>query len=594
MALQIWLPLNKDTRNNGLDNSILVNTVNFSLSSEKSVVGTKSGKFSGTNPQLYFSPVANIINGKQNFSIALWAYQLKSANQLLFAFLKSYFAFALWDNGLFVRTQATGDNGNSTIAPQRLIDLPTTNINKWTHYVCTFDKGTCKVYIDGNFHGSGHTTNNDSMLTTLDKAYVGHWNSSYPFSGYIEDFRVYDNTVTEEDVKRIYNCKIMDIVATSHNNGFFYDNSGLLINKLASTGVTYSGNSMYFNNSSSRIMSNGNPSGLNISGGTLSIWFTPLTKPNTLILYKDSASRMALGFYYNGNEFIVATDTSKQCYPTSNIVTGQINHVIVSYNQSYTPQYCIVNGVTTTATSHINYWSGTSPLAIQANGNYISKVTVYRNQLTEDEAKQLYAIGPQDKILPDEYEELEYIQSTGTQWIDTNHIWQSINRKVECKINITSHTSKSHIFASTSNTNGTDYWDLNPYSSGNNNYMTYIDRTYYGTISLQINKDYVLDYNLSGNTIFTTYNGTSINQLSVPTIPNAVNSVYIFHVNGASNYNPLKGKLYYFKMFDNGVMVRNFIPAKRKSDNVIGMYDIITQTFFTNAGTGTFTAGPAI
>lgn len=37
--------------------------------------------------------------------------------------------------------------------------------------------------------------------------------------------------------------------------------------------------------------------------------------------------------------------------------------------------------------------------------------------------------------------------------------------------------------------------------------------------------------------------------------------------------------------------IRNFIPCYRKSDNVIGMYDLITKTFYENAGTGTFIKG---
>ena len=53
-------------------------------------------------------------------------------------------------------------------------------------------------------------------------------------------------------------------------------------------------------------------------------------------------------------------------------------------------------------------------------------------------------------------------------------------------------------------------------------------------------------------------------------------------------------KLYNVKFYKNGDMVFNGIPAKRNSDNVVGMYDTVTDTFFTNAGTGTFTAGPEI
>ena len=55
----------------------------------------------------------------------------------------------------------------------------------------------------------------------------------------------------------------------------------------------------------------------------------------------------------------------------------------------------------------------------------------------------------------------------------------------------------------------------------------------------------------------------------------------------------LNGKIYYFKLIDKttGEMVRNLIPCYRKSDDVIGLYDTVTGTFYTNDGTGTFGKG---
>lgn len=53
----------------------------------------------------------------------------------------------------------------------------------------------------------------------------------------------------------------------------------------------------------------------------------------------------------------------------------------------------------------------------------------------------------------------------------------------------------------------------------------------------------------------------------------------------------LSGKIKYFIQKRNGEEIVNLIPCYRKSDNVIGMYDTVTQTFYTNAGTGTFTKG---
>ena len=41
-------------------------------------------------------------------------------------------------------------------------------------------------------------------------------------------------------------------------------------------------------------------------------------------------------------------------------------------------------------------------------------------------------------------------------------------------------------------------------------------------------------------------------------------------------------------------IVRDFIPAKRNSDNAIGMYDLINGKFYINSGSGILTAGPEI
>lgn len=48
---------------------------------------------------------------------------------------------------------------------------------------------------------------------------------------------------------------------------------------------------------------------------------------------------------------------------------------------------------------------------------------------------------------------------------------------------------------------------------------------------------------------------------------------------------------YGLKLFKNNEVIQDFIPCYRKSDGVIGMYDVITKQFFTNQGTGIFLKG---
>lgn len=50
-----------------------------------------------------------------------------------------------------------------------------------------------------------------------------------------------------------------------------------------------------------------------------------------------------------------------------------------------------------------------------------------------------------------------------------------------------------------------------------------------------------------------------------------------------------KGRMAYCKMYSNGTLIRDFIPALRKSDSVPGMYDLVNDRFYTNIGSGQFT-----
>ena len=50
-------------------------------------------------------------------------------------------------------------------------------------------------------------------------------------------------------------------------------------------------------------------------------------------------------------------------------------------------------------------------------------------------------------------------------------------------------------------------------------------------------------------------------------------------------------QLYTFKIYDNDVLVRDFMPCYRKSDNEIGLFDSVNGKFYTNKGSGTFEMG---
>ncbi len=55
----------------------------------------------------------------------------------------------------------------------------------------------------------------------------------------------------------------------------------------------------------------------------------------------------------------------------------------------------------------------------------------------------------------------------------------------------------------------------------------------------------------------------------------------------------IEARLYYFKLFVEGSLVRDMIPCKNSSD-VVGLYDLVNDVFYTSPNGALFVAGPEI
>lgn len=90
----------------------------------------------------------------------------------------------------------------------------------------------------------------------------------------------------------------------------------------------------------------------------------------------------------------------------------------------------------------------------------------------------------------------------------------------------------------------------------------------------------------------TTLDGRSINK-SAGTFTTSYD-MYLGTINSGgtpSSYGMI-GMIYSCQIYDNDVLVRDFIPCVNPS-GVAGLYDSVNDVFYENAGTGTFTAGAA-
>lgn len=180
--------------------------------------------------------------------------------------------------------------------------------------------------------------------------------------------------------------------------------------------------------------------------------------------------------------------------------------------------------------------------------------------------------------IPEEYQEVKYIESTGTQYIDTGLV-PSVNHSFSIKFSI---GYLGNCVAFGSRTSG------NYASSLNQIYLNVTNNNEIKLFNIFGTNDLVLNDNVEANIVFTYKNIQNNNfQLSSPSQP-----YYIFTLNNMGSPSTISNiKMYYFKIYDNNILVRDFVPCYRKSDNVIGLYDKVNNTFYTNAGTGTFLKG---
>lgn len=192
--------------------------------------------------------------------------------------------------------------------------------------------------------------------------------------------------------------------------------------------------------------------------------------------------------------------------------------------------------------------------------------------------------------LPSGYTGLTYIKSSGTQYIDTG-IAPSTNTKIEMSFMPTSLSNDMFFLGCNDNTS--TRFDAYYYPTSSSSLLHI--RCYDGTsqnlnYSIVTNTKYNLSMYSNGSTSFANLNGSELSY-NIQFTP-VSNSLYICNAN---NNGVLRGgssiKLYSFKIYNGTTLVQDLYPCKRNSDNAIGMYDKVTNTFFGNSGTGTFIAG---
>lgn len=206
----------------------------------------------------------------------------------------------------------------------------------------------------------------------------------------------------------------------------------------------------------------------------------------------------------------------------------------------------------------------------------------------EQARRYVQSLNTSEPILPDGYTQLEYLESKGSQYINLGFGFQGSD-DVEIDFQMTqAPTSAEGIFG------GRD-------TSSVRGYMLYAEARTDGFVFMH-NNTYITNINndwydrhvfkKTGSNIY--FDGVANSQtVSASFTQTRTALIFSWRNEGAAPVNS-KSRIFSFTVTRSGAKYCELVPAKRDSDSVLGMYDIVRNTFLTNSGTGTFVAGPAV
>ena len=195
-------------------------------------------------------------------------------------------------------------------------------------------------------------------------------------------------------------------------------------------------------------------------------------------------------------------------------------------------------------------------------------------------------IGQIQGNIPSGYTVLKYLEGTGTQYINTGY--KPYKTRTDLIFQQTGGTTASYYIVGLKDSDIGRYI-VAIYNSAQRAWLTTDkEASEWVLLSNHNNNPHLLVYNDTNHKVV--FDGVDKMVVSDFT-SEASRPVYLFGLNNLGNPDGLfKGRIYYCKFTDKetGLVVREFIPCKRNSDNVVGMYETVSGVFYTNDGTGTF------
>lgn len=192
--------------------------------------------------------------------------------------------------------------------------------------------------------------------------------------------------------------------------------------------------------------------------------------------------------------------------------------------------------------------------------------------------------------LPAEYQEVEWIGTSGTQIIDTDYL-PIDGDEMSFDFEFSKYPPfRSYACLMATNNSDPQYQMV----FGRESNATTLFYKYFSSgaaknahIPFIVGTRYRADIVANGTLSIGDYTVTPVNNLGYAT------GHLRFFARMAGDIN-FYGKLYKFVSSHGSTVKVNLVPCYRKIDNEAGLYDLISGTFYTNAGTGEFLVGPDV
>ena len=203
MGLRIWLPLNGDLENKGLDDIVIAN--NGATIDNNGKIG-KCYSFDGIDDYINITNVnyPNIFAG--SFSICFWIYSNTDGSRDV------YFGnYGLSGSGNWFNIEKNANNElrfwwNNGSPNKYFTSYNILNSEGWTHVALTRFENTVKVYKNGTLIESYTVTLSNNVPTTATMFVIGgdfRHSGDLMLGGRMNDFRLYDEALSPMQIKLI-------------------------------------------------------------------------------------------------------------------------------------------------------------------------------------------------------------------------------------------------------------------------------------------------------------------------------------------------------------------------------------------------------